>query len=568
MNKNKIPYGISNFEQLRKENYLYIDKTKYIETLENDAPYQFFIRPRRFGKSLFLSMLENYYDVNKRNSFDEIFKDLYISKNPTPKKNSYLILRFDFSKLITKEGKERFIKSFDDCVINAGKLFLKKYSSYFDDEKLPTASTGAEMVMNFILYKTEQVNKKIFVLIDEYDNFANNLISGGNKELYYELLSGEGYVKTFYKTIKTGTSKSIERVFITGVSPIMLDDLTSGFNITINFTLEKKYNEMMGFTSYEVRKLINSLDVLNKFHKETLFNDMKSYYNGYLFSEDSETRIFNPNMVLYFLNAVINNEKYPKNMLDLNIKTDYKKLEELAFNFEDDETIEKLLNKEEISINLVEKFNLEYMYDKKENFISLLYYLGMLTIKESLLGDVILTIPNIAIETIYWEYFRDKLISKSDLKIDNKIIKSGIMQMALKGEMDLFVQYFKTFMSNISNRDLNRFDEKHIKIFLMSLFMNNIYIPNSEYEVENGFIDILLTKNKAFEDSIKYEWLIELKYIKESERNKFEQVKKEGINQIQRYSISEKLNKSFDMKHMKNVLIIVIGKKDIYVEVI
>ena len=557
----KVPYGESDFKKIIKENYLFVDKSKYIEILENDASYQFFIRPRRFGKSLFLSMLSNYYDVNNKDEFEELFGDLYIGKNPTPKKTSYFVLRLDFANISTNQDKDNLIKSFDIKVVTAVNDFLIRYKDLLNDENVESYFNDAISAISYLSLRLARSKNKILVLIDEYDNFANDLITS-NEKLYYDVISSQGYIRTFYKNLKSLTSTIVDRIFMTGVSPILLDDLTSGFNITKNLTLDRHYNEMLGFTEEELRLLIDESEI-NDFNKEILISDMKQYYNGYLFNEDSEIRVFNPNMVLYFLDNLIKNNKYPKNMLDLNIKTDYKKLENLAFNFKDEETIESILTNEEIDVNLVERFNLEYMYDNKENFISLLFYMGMLTIKESFLGNITLKVPNVAMKEIYWEYFRRKLSETNNFKMDNTKVNKAINEMALNGKSNLFIEYLKEFLENLSNRDLIRFDEKYIKIILLSIFMNNVYIANSEYEVEDGFIDVLLSKNKAFEESIKYEWMIELKYIKEKDRNTLEEIKKQGLDQLKRYSNSSKLSSSYDKKHMKKLLIVVIGKKEV-----
>lgn len=561
----KIPYGESDFEKVVTENYLYVDKTKYIELLENDASYELFIRPRRFGKSLFLSMLRNYYDINQKDRFEELFGNLYIGSNPTEKRNSYLILKLDFSNIKTFGGKEELIESFDERVIESVKDFFIRYYNILDCKNDKLQFNNSIGAINFAASMTSNVGKKIFVLIDEYDNFANDLITT-NEELYYDIISSQGYIRTFYKALKALTTTTVDRIFMTGVSPILLDDLTSGFNITKNLTLEKMYNEMMGFTLPELETLMERLCLFNIFSRDILIDDMKQYYNGYLFSEDSKQRLFNPNMVLYFFDNLVRYNKYPKNMLDLNIKTDYKKLETLAFNFKDEETIETILAEGQIETTLVQRFNLEYMYDRKENFVSLLFYMGMLTIKESFLGDVTLVIPNIAMKEIYWEYFKLKLAETHKLDIDNKKIKAAINEMAVKGNCNKFIQCLKKSLESLSNRDLVKFDEKHIKILILSIFMNNIYIANSEYEVEEGFIDILLSKNKAFAESINYEWLIELKYIREKDRNAFDKIKSEGLKQISKYKNSDKLRKTFNLDNMKKLLIVVVGKKDVYVE--
>nr|WP_077360107.1 AAA family ATPase [Clostridium saccharoperbutylacetonicum] len=557
----KVPYGESDFKKIIKENFLFVDKSKYIETLEDDASYQFFIRPRRFGKSLFLSMLSNYYDVNNKDEFEEIFGELYIGKNPTPKKTSYFVLRLDFANISTNQDKENLIKSFDIKVVEAVNDFLIRYKELLSNEKTENNFNDAISAISHLSLKLAGSDNKILVLIDEYDNFANDLITS-NERLYYDVISSQGYIRTFYKNLKSLTSTIIDRIFMTGVSPILLDDLTSGFNITKNLTLDRRYNEMLGFTDEELRSLIDEIQI-NNFNKEMLIFYMKQYYNGYLFCEESDIRVFNPNMVLYFLDNLIRNKKYPKNMLDLNIKTDYKKLESLAFNFKDEETIESILTNEEVEVNLVERFNLEYMYENKENFISLLFYMGMLTIKEAFLGSLTLRIPNIAMKEIYWEYFRRKLSETNNLNIDSVKVNRAIKEMAVSGKCNLLIEYLKEFLYNLSNRDLIKFDEKNIKVILLSIFMSNVYVANSEYEVEEGYIDVLLTKNKAYEESIKYEWMIELKYLKEKDKNAFEEVKKQGLKQLEGYSSSRKLSSSYDLNNMKKLLIVVIGKKEI-----
>ncbi len=557
----KVPYGESDFKKIIKENYLFVDKSKYIEILENDASYQFFIRPRRFGKSLFLSMLSNYYDVNNKDEFEELFGKLYIGKNPTPKKTSYFVLRLDFANIATDKGKANLIDTFEKSVFDSVEDFMNKYKDDLNFSDKQEYNKNSFSAINYISRKVNEVNKKMFVLIDEYDNFANDLITSDEK-LYYDVISSQGHIRTFYKNLKSLTSTIIDKIFMTGVSPILLDDLTSGFNITKNLTLDTHYNEMLGFTEEELKVLIDESEI-NFADKESLISDMKQYYNGYLFCEENDVRVFNPNMVLYFLDNLIKNKKYPKNMLDLNIKTDYKKLESLAFNFKDEETIESILANEEVEVNLVERFNLEYMYENKENFISLLFYMGMLTVKESFLGNTTLKIPNIAMKEIYWEYFRRKLSETSNLNIDNVKVNRAIKEMAVSGKCNLFIEYLEEFLDNLSNRDLIKFDEKYIKIILLSIFMSNVYIANSEYEVEEGYIDVLLSKNKAFQDSIKYEWMIELKYIKEKDKNTLEEIKKQGLKQLEGYSSSRKLSSSYNLNQMKKLLIVVIGKKEV-----
>jgi len=300
---------------------------------------------------------------------------------------------------------------------------------------------------------------------------------------------------------------------------------------------------------------------------QVLMNDMESYYNGYLFSKDRSERVYNTNMVFYFLDFLNRYGKYPENVMDANIKTDYKKIETLAFNFKDDEAVNELITEGEITTDLVERFNLEYMYERKENLVSLLYYMGMLTIKESRFRNYVLCIPNYTIRTVYWEYFLDKLVIKSNLSIQNQKLSRAVEGMAVKGEVSEFRTYFKEVIGSLSNRDLIGFNERNIKLILMTMFhINGIYLIHSEHEVEKGYADIFLVKNKAYEKLIKYEWLIELKYLKESERYDLKKIREEGTAQLERYGESRRINDRSNFENIRKLLIVVVGKQDVFVE--
>nr|WP_281063553.1 AAA family ATPase [Clostridium algifaecis] len=270
----RIPYGISNFEVLREEDYIYVDKTSYIELLDRYAPYQFFIRPRRFGKSLFISMLENYYSINKKDKFKDLFGDLYIGKKPTKNKNKFLVWKISFAGIDSGHGEEDLRKSFNFKVISSATEFLYKYYDLLGEKKLPFEDMSAEMVVSHINMLSKTNNQQIFVLIDEYDNFANELITGGKQETYKGILHGEGFVKVFYKAIKDATMDNFTRIFMTGVSPIMLDDLTSGFNITRNYTLDENLNAMLGFTRDELSWIMDEVGLNDANLRKKICKDM------------------------------------------------------------------------------------------------------------------------------------------------------------------------------------------------------------------------------------------------------------------------------------------------------
>ena len=558
----RIPYGISNFEVLREEDYLYVDKTHYIELLDRYAPYNFFIRPRRFGKSLFISMLENYYDINKKDKFEELFGDLYIGKNPTKNKNRFFVWKISFAGVDAGHGEEELRKSFNFKVSSAAREFLYKYGNLLGENKLPMEDMSAEMVVAHISMLSKINNKQVFVLIDEYDNFANELITGGKQSTYSGILHGEGFVKVFYKAIKDATADNFNRIFMTGVSPIMLDDLTSGFNITMNYTLDQNLNAMMGFTRGEISYIMDEVDIENTELREKICTDMTQYYNGYKFNKNCKS-VFNPDMSMYFLNKYLAYNEYPEEMIDNNVKTDYGKVNQLAYNFNDREALEEIITTGETSTMLVDRFNIHTMYSVKENFKSLLFYLGMLTIKEQGPLGTVLRIPNYVIKTIYWEQYFQSLNKDYNIQIQN--IRIAVNEMRMNGNIQPLINLVSNILEDLSNRDLIKMDEKNIKMMLLTLLgVDSTYFIKSEDENNKGYVDIMLKRKIQFKDITKFQWIIELKYIKESERDTLEKVKEEGIKQLQGYAESKMVQEELGEDDLKKVLILVVGKKHIY----
>lgn len=548
---------------MRKENYLYVDKTKYIQILEDYAPYQFFIRPRRFGKSLFVSMLESYYDINAEKDFKELFGDLYIGKNPTPRRNQYLIFKISFAGIDTSSGEEKLKQSFNFKVMSAAQEFLDKYGGLIHETTLPEEVKSAETAIEYLRRTAKKAEKQVMVLIDEYDNFANELITGGKRQTYENLMYGEGLVKAFYKAIKDATMDNFARLFMTGVSPIMIDDLTSGFNITENLTLKPTLNAMLGFTQHETEEILKLYDI---YSQETI-EDMKKYYNGYRFSPVAEEYVYNSDMCLYFIKDMAEYKRYPMSMIDNNVKTDYSRVNQLALNFKDSETLETIITQGQISTVLVERFNLSTMYSKKENFASLLFYLGMLTIKEPFEDMVKLCIPNYVIRTIYWNQFYD--ILQKELDIQSNTLKTCIRQMRTNGDITSFIEFFKGLVSNLSNRDLIGMNEKGIKMIIMTLFgVDGTYMVLSEQENTEGYTDIFLQKKVQYGAYTKYQWILELKYLKESERQRLEEVRERGLSQLKSYAESIKVKQGIKPEELKQALIIVVGKKDVYCDIL
>ncbi|MCK4260478.1 MAG: AAA family ATPase [Halanaerobiales bacterium] len=512
----KIPYGITDFEKIREENLLYIDKTKYIEVLEDlNTDYLFFIRPRRFGKSLFLSVLEHYYDLERKEEFDKLFADLYIGKKSTKRKNSYFVLKFNFSGLNTTTYNE-LLESFEDSIVGSLIRFFTYYNMYFLNTakiilKIEKARSIRKM-LDILYNEVATTNYKIYLIIDEYDHFANDIIAMGDGDYYRELIRASGFVRDFYENIKIGTEKVIDKIFITGIAPIMLDDMTSGFNISSNITMIPQTNEMLGFTEAEVKNIFAKLSWVND--QDDIMTELRKYYNGYLFNNSGKSRVYNPDMILYFLGQWQLIGEYPDQLIDDNVKTDYGRLNRLIANQKNREIVEQIIETERITAKIVTKFSFEMMYDD-DYFVSLLFYMGLLTIEKKVRKRYELKIPNYAIKMVYWEYFEKKLGETYHLTYNRTALEESIEEMAYAGDIKPFLEFTsEQILQKLSNRDLMRFNEKNLKIILRSLLaVAEVYNPISEREVENGYIDIYLEKDFRFQD-IKYEWLWELKYLK------------------------------------------------------
>jgi len=512
----KIPYGISNFKKLRTEGFIYTDKTRAIEILEKSgAEYVFFIRPRRFGKSLFLSMLQHYYDIDESHNFDKFFKDLYIGKNPTPFKNSYLVMQLDFSGLNT-DTKEALQKSFIDSVRTELIGFLKKY-----EKQLKTAyetldqlrkTEDIRSMLGLVFNQVKSANQKLYLIIDEYDHFANDIIAMGDNEFYKDIIRATGFVRDFYETIKIGTKTVVDRMFITGISPVMMDDLTSGFNIAQNLTLKKELNDMMGCTEQEVKCMLERLDIKLKSPEnqrelsiDEVLEILKKNYNGYLFNEEAKERIYNPSMLLYFLNEAVHS-RFPRTLIDDNIKTDYGRLNRLAFNPKNKQVLEQIIKEEQITAKLETAFSFDRMYDE-QYFVSLLFYMGLLTIDKKQYGITNLKIPNYVIKELFWEYIENRIRIDYGIEPDIPKVAKAIWEMGTEGKIKSFLDYIsQNVIKPLSNRDLIKFDEKYIKIIILAyLTITKQFHIISERETQEGYIDIYLEKDLRAPD-IEYEW--------------------------------------------------------------
>lgn len=571
----KLPYGISNYEELITDGYYYVDKTKYIEELENLPEKRIiFLRPRKFGKTLFTSVLENYYDKNKKDKFEKLYGDTYIGKNPTRLKNSYNILRFNFSGIST-DNEETTMKGFKNEVVSSINVFIKKYGLDFyinnDDD--------VENILNnlfkaWIIQKSEE---KIFVIIDEYDHtlhnlsvigkastakkFANELL-GFNINQFKNLVSRNGKIRKWYEILKKGTETVVDRIFITGVASITLDSLTSEFNISSDKTRDRKFNEMMGFTKDELLKLMDEQEI-TKQEQQDILPIMKENYDGYKFSIKGKEKMYNSNMCLYFLNEFIQYRDIPEKLIDVNIASDYSKLSkmlELCQGEKRQDIIEKTVSGEGIVSEITEKFNPAIEFTEKD-LVSMLYYLGYLTIVGENFGMPELKIPNKIMKEIYSDYFIQILSEETEFMIEQEEYNKMVKEIALEGKIDIITSMLQKYLSNLSNRDYIKFDEKYVKLVFYCIAMNlKVYSVKSEMEVERMYPNILLVprdRNRGY-----YSVMIEFKYLKKGEENNLKEIQKEARNQIEQYA---KLDEIKNLQNLHKYTIVALNSQ-IFVE--
>lgn len=533
----KLPYGISNYEEIVNDGYEYIDKTKYIEKLENLSEKRImFLRPRKFGKTLFTSVIENYYDAKKADKFENLFGETYIGKNPTPKKNSYNILRFNFSGIDTSTV-ESTIQGFKNEVTSSIELFVNKYEMDF----YVNYEQSAEEILNnlFKAFELQKESEKIYVIIDEYDHFANELL-GFYPEEFKNLVSKNGKVRKWYEILKKGTETVIDRIFITGVAPITLDSLTSGFNIGKDITQDIDFNEMMGFTREELVQLLNNQEI-SKEEQEKILPIMKENYDGYKFTLGNQKQIYNSNMCLYFLTGYLRFKEIPNKLIDMNIASDYSKLSRmlnLCKGENREEIIKKTISGEGIGEEIIQKFNPAVEFTEKE-MISMLYYLGYLTIQGEEFGYPILGIPNKVMKELYSEYFLAEIQKQINLRIEENYLEI-IREIATEGKINKIAELLHIYLNNLSNRDYEKFDEKYVKIIFYSIAMNlGTYRVKSEMEVQRKYPDILLIPKDT--EKGYYSVMIEFKYLKKGEKTKLEEKQKEAKEQIEEYSKFEEI---------------------------
>jgi len=522
----KIPYGLADFKRIKTENYYFVDKTKFIENLEKlNENYLIFLRPRRFGKSLLIAILEAYYDRYFKDDFAMMFGDTYIGSHTTSLANSYYIMRFDFSGIDINDVENSFSK----YILLRMRSFIAKYNLDIEKDANPI------ILFNNIFSYAENNGLELMILIDEYDNFANKLLLREKTE-YLGLVSEKtASFKQFFTTLKTattGNNSPLKRMFITGVTPMTMFDVTSGFNIGSNISMRPDFNDMVGLNEEELDAILHyyQIDV----DKEIL----KEWYNNYTFSEDTEQKVFNTDMILYFINKYQISNKLPKEMIDINVRSDYSKLRQIIYtnkklngNFE---TLQTLIAGDSVSLpNLVQDFSALHL-ELDENFKSLMFYLGLVTIKSREL-DLNLKIPNETVKRIDIDFIRATFALENIFELKTSELNQTLKEFALNGSLEVFKYLAKMIKENTGIRDYIYKEQSVKSMYMAYLSLSPYYVIKSELELNKGFADILI---KPFNPYVKFVGLLEFKYIKltdKADKKTIKKFKKEAIEQLNSY---------------------------------
>ncbi|MDR1540572.1 MAG: AAA family ATPase [Clostridiales bacterium] len=524
----KIPYGMSDYSGLVEEGGAYIDKTEFIELLENSVNFITFFRPRRFGKTLFISTLQYYYDYKYSDRFDELFGGTYIGAHPTPLRNKFAILRFDFSGIETSEAEKTQTELKQNVIVAINDFIASNAINV--TQRIDTETSPALILKQFLYYAAKNFKHPVYILIDEYDHFANNML-GAHFSDFKEAVNRGGFVRCFFETLKEGAGINVfKRIFITGVSPITKDSLTSGFNIALNFTRRLSFHEMAGFTRDEVAKLIDET-IPSGFNKEAILKQMASLYDGYNFVGSNAQKIFNSSMVLYFLEECRNNGKPPIVLLDSNVLSDYSNLKALASldlgessdaghkqiaaaKERREEALMSIIKGEPQLAKFTEVFNLKE-YDHND-FLSLLFYTGFLTIQTDMYDKVSLILPNAVIKSIFCDYFANMYLGPT-LGMNNKAYEEAMLEMSSKGKNDLFVKCLADILGLAPDRIYLNFSEKHFQ-FLGYIVARGYtgYRTEMEKDVGYGHVDLAFLPSEI---PVNYYAFEELKYIKARDLN-------------------------------------------------
>lgn len=537
-----IPYGISDFNRIRNNNFYFVDKTMYLPLIEKMPNYLFLIRPRRFGKSVFLSMMRTYYDILQRDNFEKYFGDLWIGSHPTERHNRYQVLYFDFSK--ANLGNGTLQENFNDyCNIQLAD-FMRRYASFYQNEGMEKMLDGTEAAdkLHWLEATAQRLEYPLYLIIDEYDNFTNVILSEHGQKMFRNLTHASGFYREYFKQFKG----MFDRIFMMGVSPITLDDLSSGYNIDWNISTDERFNAMMGFDETEVRQMFGYYQENGMLAGDIdeMMAEMKPWYNNYCFARMSlnDARVFNCDMTLYYLRNQLDFHRAPEEMVDKNIRTDYSKLKMLARIDHDSAregsrmgTIEEIAAKGEILVDLHTSFPSEKIADI-DNFRSLLYYYGLLTMCGTRGNRLRMCIPNNCVREQYFGFLRDYY--QQAYQLDLSRLKDLIDDFAYDGRWKSFFECIAhAYRENSSVRDAME-GERNLQGFLKAyLSLASYYLVEPELEMNYGYCDFFLLPDRQRYPDVAHSYILELKYAPRAATDAELAVQaEEGRRQLLQYS--------------------------------
>ena len=553
-NVKRLPYGINDFEAVIEQNQYYVDKTMYLPLLENQPSNIFFIRPRRFGKSIFLSMLHAYYDCSKKEKFQTLFGDLWVGKHPTPLQGKYQILHLDFSYV--GGSIEKLEENFNMYLRVKLDGFMRVYQEFYladFKEKFFKSDSAAEKLA---LLQDETATKGIplYLIIDEYDNFTNTVLNEQGEKVYWAITHADGFYRDVFKKFKG----MFERIFITGVSPVTLDDVTSGFNIGWHISTKPEFNQMLGFSLEEVRKMfayykeVGGIPATSDI--EAMIDEMKPWYDNYCFSKkalETQSKVFNCDMVIYYLRNYMDYGQAPDQMIDPNTKTDYNKMKKL---FQLDKldgdrkgVIRTIAETGQIVTTLEETFPASRLTNP-QTFTSLLFYYGMLTIKDTFGDMLILGIPNNNVRKQYYGYLLEQY--QEEKFVDLTQMKILFTYMALEGKWREALEAMAKAYEDVSSVRDGIESERNLQGFFMAyLNLNNYYYTAPELELNHGYCDFFLLPNLTHY-ATKHSYILELKVLskkdyeakpEDGKLSKAEAQWQEAEEQIKRYAMAPRV---------------------------
>ena len=542
----QVPYGVADFERVMTQNMYYVDKTMFLPELERQPSNLFFIRPRRFGKSIFLSMLYSYYDCKQKDKFQSLFGTLWIGSHPTPLQGAYQVLFLDFSQITGRIDvlEERF-NAYLCISIDS---FMRSYADFYEKEEVAEILSKTEHAdkMQLLFIAAKKHGYPLYLIIDEYDNFTNVVLNEHGEGVYHAITHADGFYRDVFKKFKG----NFERIFMMGVSPVTLDDVTSGYNIGWNISIKPEFDEMLGFSTKDVVEMFtyykNHGQIPADSNIDAIVEDMKPWYDNYCFAEDAlqkDTRMFNCDMVLYYLRNYMDYGHAPEEMIDPNTKTDYGKMKKLLqFDKLDGERrgiIHKIAEEGQIVTQLYESFS-AYQIPKAEIFPSLLFYYGMLTIKGTFGSQLILGIPNNNVRKQYYEYLLEEFQDINYVNPNN--LATQFTYMAFEGKWEEPLKRIADAYAKVSSVRDTIEGERNLQGFFMAyLSLNAYYITAPELELAHGYCDFFLLPDLTHYAS-KHSYILELKVLpKNSAADKATAQWQEAVEQIRRYAAAPRV---------------------------